>query len=143
MRSIFRVGVILKNTARARQLRRDATDAERLLWSTLREFKQLGFHFRRQAPIGPYIADFACHRSKLIVELDGSQHNEKREKERDAVRTAFLESRGYFVVRVWNNEVFRNGSGICDYILALAKERSPRPKFATQISTSPQGGGET
>jgi len=131
-----------------------------VLWSTLRDYKRLGYHFRRQVPIGRYVADFACHRAKLIVELDGAQHNEKRQKDRDAVRTAFLESRGYKIVRVWNNEVFRNSSGICDYILALAKEQHPHPHFAParfarffsilprrqapragEMRASPQGGG--
>ncbi len=111
---------------RARQLRSKATDAERLLWRDLREFRRHGLHFRRQAPIGPYVADFACHSAKLIVELDGSQHNEPANRNHDSVRTAFLESRGYRVVRIWNVELFADPGSIANYIYAIAKERCPR-----------------
>ena len=62
--------------ARARKLRQNATDAERILWSELRDFKRGGMHFRRQAPFDRYVVDFVCHSHKLIVELDGSQHGE-------------------------------------------------------------------
>ena len=113
---------------RARQLRADATDAERLLWRDLREFRHHGFHFRRQAPIGPYVADFACHSVKLIIELDGGQHNEVANREHDARRTEFLESRGYRVVRIWNVELFADPGLVVEYILAMAKER------CTQVS---------
>jgi very-short-patch-repair endonuclease len=89
----------------ARKLRSELTDAERLLWRHLREFKREGLHFRRQVPIGPYVADFACHSAKLIVELDGSQHGEKTNVARDTERTAFLESEGYRVLRIWNGEL--------------------------------------
>ena len=80
--------------ARARALRRSTTDAERRMWRVLRMFKRDGFHFRRQAPIGKYIADFACHSAKVIVELDGSQHGEAKAIEHDTDRTAFLGSCG-------------------------------------------------
>ena len=111
---------------RARQLRRDATDAELLLWRDLREFKRHGFHFRRQAPIGSYVADFACHSVKLVIELDGVQHNDTKNRGHDAKRTAFLESRGYRVVRIWNAELFSDPGAMANYIFALAKERYPR-----------------
>lgn len=111
---------------RARQLRSKATDAERLLWNDLREFKRHGFHFRRQVPIGPYVADFACHSAKMIIELDGGQHNEARNRKHDDKRTLFLESRGYRVVRIWNVEFFANSGAVVDFIFAIAKERDPR-----------------
>lgn len=110
----------------SRQLRNDATDAERLLWSSLRGFKKFGLHFRRQVPIGPYIADFACHSAKIIIELDGSQHGELPNRAYDARRDAFLQSRGYLVLRIWNSELFANSADIVDYILAKARARLPR-----------------
>jgi very-short-patch-repair endonuclease len=110
---------------RARALRKTATDAERLLWSSLRALKQQGLHFRRQAPIGPYITDFACHRSKIVVELDGSQHGTDENVRRDAVRTAFLTSRGYRVMRFPNEDVFKDLHRIVEGIVLHAE--SPHP----------------
>ena len=103
---------------RARQLRSTMTDAERRLWSKLR-FRQIeGHKFRRQAPIGSYVVDFLCSELKLIVEVDGGQHATRAEA--DARRTAYLESEGYRVVRVWNNEVLGDIEGACEMIrLAL------------------------
>ena len=74
----------------ARTLRKNETDAERILWAGLRDFKKVGLHFRRQAPFDRYVADFACHSVKLIVELDGDQHGEVRNIAYDAERTAYL-----------------------------------------------------
>ena len=113
---------------RARSLRKNTTDAERLLWRTLRQFKQAGLHFRRQVPIGYYIADYACHRAKIIVELDGSQHGDEDRVKYDLERTAFLESRGYRVLRFWNGEVLADPETIAEFILAESKGRlSPHP----------------
>jgi len=114
---------------RARSLRKNTTDTERLLWRTLRQFKQVGLHFRRQVPIGHYIADFACHRAKIIIELDGSQHGEDDRVKYDAERTAFLESRGYRVLRFWNGEVLADTKTVADFILAESSSRlSPHPE---------------
>lgn len=94
----------------ARKLRKQLTEAEQRLWSRLR-YRQLdGARFRRQAPIGPYIADFFCPAAKLIVELDGGQHAERQD--RDDARTQWLAERGYKVVRFWNNEIFENIEGV-------------------------------
>jgi very-short-patch-repair endonuclease len=101
---------------RARRLRREATPAERVLWSALRRFRPQGFHFRRQTPIGPYIADFACKQSKIVIELDGSQHGEREQLDHDETRTASLTTRGYRVLRFWNHEVFENRDGVVDVI---------------------------
>ena len=81
------------------------TDAERKLWWHLRQLSVEKGHFRRQATIGPYFADFACHAVKLVIEVDGSGHGESRQMAADAERTAFLSSRGYRVLRFWNNQV--------------------------------------
>lgn len=109
----------------ARTLRKNTTDAERVLWIALREFKQAGLHFRKQAPIGPYVADFACHRARLIVELDGDQHGEDRNIVYDAKRTAFLNSRGYRVLRFANWEVLRERQRVLDVIFDAAKSPPP------------------
>jgi len=108
---------------RARQLRRTATDSERRMWRALRMLKHHGFHFRRQAPIGRYVADFACHSAKIIIELDGSQHAEPKAVVHDRERTVFLESRGYRVLRFSSFDAMSNCDGIADYILDQCKSR--------------------
>src|SRR6185295_281457 len=90
---------------RARALRRELTDAERVLWSRLKG-RQLGWQFRLQHPIGPYIADFACARLKLIVEVDGATHSSATERAHDDRRTRFLEQQGWGVIRLWNDDVY-------------------------------------
>jgi very-short-patch-repair endonuclease len=89
----------------ARFLRRNMGDAEKKLWYHLRRRKMAGFRFRRQVPIGGYIADFACLSGRLIVEVDGGQHNEPDNETLDATRTALLESMGYRVLRFWNSNM--------------------------------------
>jgi very-short-patch-repair endonuclease len=96
----------------ARQLRRNQTDAERRLWRHLRGRRLLGLRFRRQHPIGPYFADFACLELKLVVELDGGQHADPRAQEHDRARTAALEERGYEVIRFWDNDVLRDTQAV-------------------------------
>ncbi|MBV9550215.1 MAG: endonuclease domain-containing protein [Alphaproteobacteria bacterium] len=113
--------------ARARWLRKNPTEAERRLWHALRLLKPLGLHFRRQPPIGPYFADFACHRSRLVVELDGSQHTESAAIEYDARRTAYLNRRGYRVLRFWNSEILSGGDRIVEIIIAAARKPPTRP----------------
>ncbi|HEU4857931.1 MAG TPA: DUF559 domain-containing protein [Rhodanobacteraceae bacterium] len=89
-------------TGFARRLRRDMTDAERRLWHYLRRRQLLGFRFRRQFPIGPYIVDFACLEAKLVIEVDGSQHFDAAG---DIARTQRLHEHGCRVLRFWNNDV--------------------------------------
>jgi very-short-patch-repair endonuclease len=91
---------------RAKELRRNQTEAEAKLWSYLRNHQLNNVGFRRQHAIGNYIVDFCAPRRKLIIELDGGQHLEQEEY--DAHRTEFLESRGYKVLRFWNNDVLKN-----------------------------------
>ena len=85
------------------------TDAERKLWLYLRQRQLEGFHFRKQCPIGPYIADFAGLRAKLIIEVDGGQHADSAH---DAARDAWLGARGYRMLRFWNNDVLQNMDGV-------------------------------
>ncbi len=110
----------------ARRLRRDATDAERLLWQRLRSRQLAGAKFRRQATVGLYIVDFLCVEAKLVVEADGGQHS----PERDEVRTAWLESRGLRLARFWNHDILQNVDGVLEAILLLLQEKqepSPNP----------------
>jgi very-short-patch-repair endonuclease len=110
----------------ARDLRQSQTDAERKLWWRLRDRRLTEFKFRRQHPIGPFIADFCCTEAKLVVELDGGQHTLQRRS--DTVRTDFLEAQGYRVLRFWNNEILTNTDGVLQRIaLALRVHHSPSP----------------
>ena len=112
-----------QNIPFARQLRVTATDAEARLWLHLRNRMLGGFKFRRQFPVGPYIADFVCIDRKLIVELDGGQHADNPADER---RTRFLELRGYRVIRFWNPDVLSNTDGVLEMIL-LELQKAPHP----------------
>ncbi len=100
----------------ARQLRKEQTDAERLMWSLLRDRRLAGFKFRRQHPVERYILDFYCHEARLAVELDGGQHNEPDARARDEQRASFLEARGIRVLRFWNNDVLNNTEGVLQAI---------------------------
>jgi very-short-patch-repair endonuclease len=102
--------------------------------------KPLGFHFRRQAPIGPFIADFVWHDGKLVIELDGGQHAEVR-RDYDDRRTAWLKSQGYRVLRFWDNDVLRSTRSVGEAILAATSETVAMPEDPTP-HPSPQGGGE-
>ena len=96
----------------ARTLRNGATEAERKLWQQLRHLKAESFHFRRQVPIGSAIADFACHRAKLVIEIDGGQHGVPDRLLGDERRTEMLARHGFRVIRFWNVEVFQNIDGV-------------------------------
>ena len=110
-----------KKVPTARRLRRDSTDAERTLWLQLRDRRLEGWKFRRQVSIDPYIVDFLCLDAKLVIEVDGGQHDENRAK--DEVRTRFLEGFGLRVIRFWNNEVLGNLEGVLERILIELKQR--------------------
>ena len=100
----------------ARQLRRSQTDAEKALWARLRNKQLEDVKFRRQQPLGRYIVDFLSFERKIIVEVDGGQHNEREASERDQQRTAWLKERGYRVLRFWSNEVLVNMEGVLEKI---------------------------
>jgi very-short-patch-repair endonuclease len=99
------------------------TEAEKRIWYLLRRHQFGGLNFRRQVPIDPYIVDFACLSIRLVIELDGGQHDANAEK--DARRTSWLESQGYRVLRVWNNEVFENLDGVLHKISAACGAQPP------------------
>jgi very-short-patch-repair endonuclease len=100
----------------ARRLRANATNAEETLWRRLRQSPVLGTHFRRQVPIGRYVADFACMGARLVIEVDGSQHVEGPVAETDKERTRWLEAEGFRVLRFWNNDITQNIDGVLDSI---------------------------
>ena len=100
----------------ARNLRQRHTDAEEALWTKLRNRELEGVKFRRQQPIGQYIVDFVSFQRRLIIEIDGSQHNEERTRERDVERARNLSGMGYQILRFWNNEVLTNLEGVLERI---------------------------
>jgi very-short-patch-repair endonuclease len=106
---------------RARELRKNMPEPEAMLWDALREIKPLGFHFRRQVPLGPYHADFASHRAKLVIEVDGDSHAES--EMRDARRDAYLGSLGFEVLRVSNADVSQNLDGVMRAVLDTLERR--------------------
>jgi very-short-patch-repair endonuclease len=114
-----------KLTQRARELRNNPTEAERLVWQRVSPFRP---RFTREHRVGPYFLDIACRSVKLAIELDGSQHIDS---EYDTRRTAFLEALGWKVVRFWNSEVMTNPDGVAEAILAEVTARGgpthPRP----------------
>ena len=91
--------------AAAKRLRAHTTPHERILWRALKELPVDGTHFRRQAPIGPYVVDFFCPAKHLIIELDGGHHNDDEIAKRDHERQMWLEQEGYRVLRFWNSEI--------------------------------------
>jgi very-short-patch-repair endonuclease/restriction endonuclease S subunit len=128
----------------ARQLRRQSTDAEALLWRLLRN-RQIGnAKFRRQYPFPPYVLDFYCHELKLAVELDGGQHNEDQGRRRDARRAAYLEEHGIRILRFWNNEVLHKTVAVLEAIYEAVVARTdvaaplPNPSPPTPL---PEGEG--
>ena len=119
---------------RARALRRDATEAEKKLWPHLRQPPFKEHHFRRQATIGAYYADFASHQLRIIIEVDGGQRSLGRS---DEARSRYREANGYRVLRFWNNEVLENTPGVLSAIdTAINAERPPTPD-----PSPPQAGG--
>jgi very-short-patch-repair endonuclease len=120
---------------RARQLRRDRTDAEGLLWWKLRQLNALGFHFRRQVPVRGYFLDFAEHGARLALELDGSQHGTTEHHKRDEVRDHAIAKEGYLVLRFWNGDVLRDLDGTVEVILREVERRSPPTRPAPPMAS--------
>ncbi len=109
---------------RARALRRNMTDAEKRLWKALREsFPQI--KFRKQVPVGPYVADFLSFGARVIIEADGGQHGDGKAQAYDARRTRFLQNEGFAVLRFWNNDILGNIDGV---LAEIAKSLSHRER---------------
>ncbi len=106
-----------KTIKRTKILRRRMTDAEVILWSQLRRRAADGFRFRRQHPIGPYVADFACAMRRLVIEVDGVTHSTDYEIELDRRRDAYLRSRGWQIFRVTNEDVYKRLNAVLEGIL--------------------------
>jgi very-short-patch-repair endonuclease len=111
-------------------MRQDGTREEALLWIELKAKRLGGHHFVRQLPIGPYIADFACRRAKLIVEVDGSRHAEST---RDRRRDEYLRSEGWSTLRLWNTDVLKQRRSVCETILAAVEGRLTEDVAATDL----------
>ncbi len=113
----------IRQRNRARELRRNETDAEHRLWMRLRASQLEGAKFRRQHPIGPFIGDFCCVERKLVVELDGGQHAD--DMARDEKRTAWLAGQGFSVLRFWDHEVLQNMDAVLERIVAVLNALTP------------------
>src|SRR5262249_31577096 len=116
-----------RRVSRARRLRRDMTDAERKLWWHLRRPPIEHSHFRRQPPLDPFFADFACHERRLVIEVDGAQHNDPDNVARDEERSAYLRAQGYRILRFWNNDVLKNINSVMEVILAAMQQNEASP----------------
>ena len=114
----------------AKQMRSQPTEAEHRLWQLLRAKRFSGFKFRQQVPLDFYVADFVCFSARLIVELDGSQH---ADSERDLRRDTYLQSQGFHILRIWNNELFNNEEGVTELIFS-ALHSPPLPGAARHPS---------
>ena len=112
---------------RARALRESATDAERLIWSRLRDRRLDGYKFRRQHPVGAFFTDFACVEAKLVVELDGGQHFDECAQSSDARRTALLVERGFQVLRFTNREALVETEAVLNVVHAWLVANRPHP----------------
>ena len=113
---------MIQSRVRARQLRKNPTNVERLLWQQLRFWQIDGYKFRRQQPLGNFIVDFVCLGKRLIVELDGGQH--AQQENYDAERDAWLRNQDFTVLRFWNNDVLTNMDGVVETI-AKTLQRTP------------------
>jgi very-short-patch-repair endonuclease len=121
----------MDKVSKSRELRRDSSRAEKICWHLIRDRRINGVKFRRQHPIGPYFADFACISTKLVIEIDGEHH--AFQVEADARRTAVMEREGWRVIRFWANEVVQNPEGIWAAIEIALNERAavtPSPSLS-------------
>jgi len=123
--------------ARARALRAEMTDAERKLWFALRDRRLGRVKFRRQVPIGPFVADFLCYSARLVIEVDGGQHAESRRDER---RDRWFAANSFRVLRFWNNDVLSNVDGVLTVIIDAVHAAGPHPDRAARCRPSPELG---
>ncbi|MBI3866117.1 MAG: DUF559 domain-containing protein [Planctomycetia bacterium] len=129
-----------ENRSRAKELRRTQTEAETFVWDQLRSRRFRGFKFRRQVPLGNYIVDFICLDRRVIVELDGGQHNESGQHEYDERRDAWLRGEGFEVLRFWNSDVFTEWEAMAEGIWhALERRQSRRARAPSPPAPLPQG----
>src|SRR5947208_8036900 len=129
-------GAFAATTDRARTLRSRLTDAERKLWYALRDRRFAGVKFRRQVPVGPYVADFLCYEARLVIEVDGGQHAKST---KDRRRDRWFAEHAFQVLRFWNNDVVSNLEGVLTVIID-ALRATPHPARAARGRPSPAGG---
>lgn len=122
-----RTRIAAETRQKARTLRHRMTRAEIALWKELRDLKAAGLHFRRQVPVGPYIVDFACLRSKLLVEVDGDTHETPTGQRHDAVRDAYLASLSYRVVRIYEPDIRVNAWQVAQEIAERCRSIASDP----------------
>jgi len=122
---------------RARTLRNQSTDAERHLWQHLRGKQLGGYRFRRQVPIAGFIADFACLECKLVIELDGGQHQERIGYDEDRDRR--LQAQGFRVLRFWDDQVFGETEAMLEQVMRVLESTAPHPNLPPQAE---EGNGE-
>ena len=123
--------------SRARALRSRMTDAECKLWFALRDRRFADFKFRRQVPVGPFIADFVCYNARVVIEVDGGQHAESSS---DARRDRWFAANEFLVLRFWNNDVLHNLEGVLTSLLETLQNRTPHPARAARGHPSPARG---
>jgi len=136
-------GENFNQTFRARELRGNATPAEKLLWKRMSNRQIGGYKFVRQEPIGRYFVDFVCREKHLVIEIDGATHSTESERAYDAQRTDFLQTQGYSVLRFLNDEVFKNIEGVLETILnaLLSTPLTPLSTPLTPTLSPPAGRG--
>ena len=114
-----------KLTALAKNLGKQSTDTEQALWKHLRAKRLEGLKFKRQQPIGNYIVDFVCFERKIIIELDGGQHSQPEQIQKDREKDRWFKRQGYNVLRFWDNEVLKNTKGVLEVIWETCLNHPP------------------
>jgi very-short-patch-repair endonuclease len=140
MEPVARAEHTSSRTERARTLRARMTNAERKLWFALRDRRFASFKFRRQVPVGPFIADFICYSARIVIEVDGGQHADSAVDRR---RDSWFAANGFLVLRFWNNDVLSNLEGVLTSIVDALRGETPHPDRASRGRPSPARGEGT
>ena len=127
-------------SGRAKILRANSTTPERRFWRLRYPFRTSGYHFRKQAPIGPFVVDFACHHARLAIEVDGDTHYTDTAQRQDARRDAFLRAQGYTVLRFTNQDAMHNADGIYDVVARALAGRPRQPSAGYPLPNPPHKG---
>ena len=122
-------------------MRSEMTNAERVLWTQLRAHRLNGLSFRRQVPVGSFIVDFVCHEHRLVIELDGGQHANEREAQHNQMRQAWLNTKGYRVLRFWNSDVLCHRDSVLETIVETIAQSLPPSRSAKPTDLPLKGGG--
>lgn len=134
--------IYINKIEKSRQLRKNITNQERKLWNIIRNRQFFNFRFRRQFPIGNYIVDFVCREKKIVIEVDGGQHNEKNNIDYDNMRSEYLALEGFKVVRFWNNDIDNNIDGVYEKLKEVFEitPSQPSPSGEGVVKVSSQVG---